>query len=288
MADAKWRVRRACHPRRSTAALGCGLSADAIRARGGAASRHDPASPTAAHAGDRALGPRRHPRRDGARRDGAPRAARRCGFRRATAAPSTGRTPSSAARMRELARGLIALGIAARATASRSSATRAPSGRSPTARSSRAGAVVVPDLPHELARGVPLRARALRRARGDRARTPRSSTKVEPIRDGLPRARARRSPWSRRRRRPVARRPAPTAARRGRPERVAERAARRSTPDDVATIVYTSGTTGPAEGLRAHARQLLATMRHVRAAARARRRRRRSSCSCRSRTSSRA
>ena len=58
--------------------------------------------------------------------------------------------------------------------------------------------------------------------------------------------------------------------------------------DDIATIVYTSGTTGPAEGLHAHARQpLRGHRRHPPAAEDHARRRRRSTSSCRSPTCSR-
>ena len=144
------------------------------------------------------------------------------------------------------------------------------------------------DLPHELAGGVPVRARPLRRARGDRARTPRRSRRSQAVRASCPalehvvvdRRRGARAPCARRAAR----------ARRGDGRRVARRArsqARRARRrgDDRLHV----GHDRPAEGLRAHARATCSrrsTMyeRQLELAGE----RRRSSCSCRSRTCSRA
>ncbi len=213
MADARWRV-EACHPR-PTAALGVAFGGCHPR-RGGAASRHDPASPTAAHAGDRARG---HdvPRRDGARRDGAPsrpgaedRPRRRTDARRGRARPAHPRPGTRARRARHPSGrpgcrprthepGLDARGL------------RRPRGR----RGRRA------DLPHELARGDPLRARPLRGASGD-LRGRRTGGQGRPGARGLPRAGAHDHHDADARR--------PVAARRGQPRGRGRRARRRGSP----------------------------------------------------------
>ena len=245
MADARWRV-EACHPR-PTAALGVAFGGCHPR-RGGAASRHDPASPAAAHAGDRARG---HdvPRRDGARRDGAPsrpgaadRPRRRTDARRASS--SAGASASS------------------HAGSSRSASARRP-GRGP----------------RRHAPGVD--ARGLRRPRAPARSSCRSTTRTRPRRcryvlahsgaravicedaaqvakvdrgpRGLPRARAH---DRHERRRPASCRCATWPPRRRGRRRRRRRAPRGRGPRRRGDDRLHVGHDRPAEGLRAHARQL--------------------------------
>ena len=102
-----------------------------------------------------------------------------------------------------------------------------------------------PRLPHELARGVRVRALALgREGRARRGRRAGGEDRLGARRAA--RARARRRADRRGRGRDHARRPA--LARRRRRRRARRRADRRDRPEDTATIVYTSGTTGPPKG----------------------------------------
>ena len=110
-----------------------------------------------------------------------------------------------------------------------------------------AGATVVPDLPDELARGVPVRARALRVQGGDRrGRRAAREDPQGPRPAAQPRARDLDRADRRRRRDHAATRCASAAASRSRRGLRARVAA--VEPSDVATYIYTSGTTGPPKG----------------------------------------
>ena len=119
---------------------------------------------TATHERRRALAARRHARRDGPRR-------RPSATRVGAALPARRRdrrvdlSPSSAARARDSPPGWSRW-ASSPATASRSSASTRPEWTLADCGALCAGATVVPDLPHELAGGVRVRARALGRARG--------------------------------------------------------------------------------------------------------------------------
>ena len=109
-----------------------------------------------------------------------------------------------------------------------------------------AGATVVPIYQTNSPRGVPVRARELRRGRG-RRRGRRAAREDPPGPRPLPEARARdpddgRAPATRSRSTswPSAAPAAPTPTGRS--------ATARSAPDDICTFIYTSGTTGPPKG----------------------------------------
>ena len=103
-----------------------------------------------------------------------------------------------------------------------------------------------PDLPDQLARGVPVRARELRR-QGRRRRGRRAAG--EDPRGPRPAAAAgaRGADDRHQRRRDLDRATSPRAAPAATPPS-GRRAGRRSTPDDICTFIYTSGTTGPPKG----------------------------------------
>ena len=179
---------------------------------------------------------------------------------RGDAFTAPGREPITYAELgpavREIAGGLAALGIergdhVAILAATRPEWTLADFGVLGAGRDRRA------DLPDQLARGVRVRARPLRASARCSARTP-SSREDRAGPRPLPGARAR-DPDRRRGAGGGDARRAARARRRTADAVVAERLASVG-PDDVATIVYTSGTTGPPKGCVITHGHLLATV----------------------------
>ena len=129
-----------------------------------------------------------------------------------------------------------------------------------------------PDLPDELAGGVPVRARELRRRRRWSSRTTSSSRRSARSAISCPKLEHVIRMTGKSERRDLARR-ARRARRLGHATPSGSSASSSVGPDDICTFIYTSGTTGPAEGLRDLARQLPRDARHGPRGQRARRRR---------------
>ena len=252
----------ACHPSRSRTRVAgcCGWRPGAARATIGSCPSQQPLHPRRR----RALGSRRARSARWCSPRPSATVAPPCSFPRDGAIADVDLSPARPAR-RASSRAGSSRWASRRATASRSSATRARSGRSPTAAHPGAGATVVPIYHTNSPEECRVRPRALRARARSSCEDAAQLAKIEAVRDECPDARARRRRSTRGARRAVARRPRARAApaSTGRPARARCGAV---APDDVATIVYTSGTTGPPKGCMLTHANLLATLRHVRAA----------------------